>query len=123
MSNMIHAQAYFCEPRIDQDVCYSELEPLSAAFNFLLLIFTLICIFDLSCYYLLIPFSPTRRVLRVVFYIFYTVLCWIAVFFTFTNATWIYIGTLQAPRKLAHYALAPVLIIGILLKYFAKQRK
>ncbi len=116
-------QAYFCEARIDQDVCYAEPEVASLALFILLLILTLVSIFDLACHYLIIPYSPVRRVMRVLFYVFYTLFCWLAIFLVFINATWIFLGTLQVPRKLAQYALAPVLIVGLILKYYAKQRR
>jgi len=65
----------------------------------------------------------TRAFLRRAYYVVFGIFVWLALTMLAINVVWIFLGTLQVPRKLGVYALSPVLTLGIIAKYYAKLRR
>jgi len=111
---------YVCESRLDQGVCYSEPENVSLGVFVAVTIFAVASAFDLSCHYLKVPFRFPLTILRIAYYVLFALFCWFTYSLLFISGIWIFLGALQVPRRLGVYALTPVLIVGVVLKYFAK---
>jgi len=114
---------YFCESRIDQGNCYAEPEHASQVLNIFCLLASLVAIVELGIFFLNVPSTLFRRVLRVFFYVSFPLVGAVSLMLVLLSLAWIFIGALQQPSKIGPYALAAVGMLVNIARYHGRLRR
>ena len=119
-------QAQKCEFRADVCSCYSESDALlqmTGAVVSGVQAFFLISVLEMAVFYLCIPYSLYRRILRVLFYVAFFAIVWASMVIVQIVVLFVLLGILVQPTYLAPYGIAIVGTAACCASYFAKQRK
>ncbi|EKX40424.1 hypothetical protein GUITHDRAFT_113453 [Guillardia theta CCMP2712] len=109
-----------CRYTISQGECLSQTEVGSMFLNYMLLVYTLVALTELSAYYLKFPYLRGRAILRGLFYCTVSAIICFSLLFLLLSTTWIMLGMLLLPSIVAPYFIAEFMISLILLSYIVK---
>ena len=119
-------QAQKCEFRPDVCNCFSEVDfivQMTVLTNLLLYVLFFVSVLEMSVFYLSIPYSLFRRILRIVFYALFFFVIWLAIVILLVVVLFVLLGILVKPTHLAPYGIAIVGTVACCVAVYAKKRK
>jgi hypothetical protein len=115
-----------CQYRPDKCNCLNEsdsLRQLPTALIIISYIYFFVCVLEMVLYFLCIPYNIIRRLLRHAFYLLFSLVWFLALFFLLMVTLFIFIGVLVRPVWLGPYSIAIVGTLTCMAAVYSAQVK